>query len=204
MRPVGLLLFLAASLQAACDPACEISPRVLQPKPPLKRVEIIRGSFAAVELVSGVSASGMVGVDRFAGLEPAWTPDIAEARLGKPTEVVKKNDDETLFIYERQGRRAAVVQQKFVPSGGGPKATSYHVVAFPPPDFTDTLPEAIRDLIHSERGLRRINLGSGMAGDWNIDLDLEDGHVTSVTASPPAPPAPPAATRSGDSLGEKR
>lgn len=191
MRAVPLLLLLAAMLQAACDPSCELSPRTLPAEPPLKRIEVIRGNFAIVELVSGVSARSIVGADRFAGLEPGWTPEIAEARLGKPLEVVKKNDDETLFVYERQGRRAAVVQQKFVPSGGGPKGTSFHLVAFPSSDFTETLPEPIRNLIRSQRDLRRISLGSGVPGDWNIGIDLADGQVESISAHPAPPTDPP-------------
>ena len=188
MRAVQLLLLAGSILHAGCDPACELSPRVLPTAAPLRRVEMIGGDYARVELASGVTARSLVGAERFAGLEPGWTPDVAAAHFGKPSEVVTRNDDETLFVYERQGKRAAVVRQRVVPSGGGPMGTSFHLEAVPSEGFVETLPEPVRDLIRSQPQLRRIDLVSDVPNDWNIEIHVRDGHVDRVSAHAAPPP----------------
>lgn len=188
MKTVTPLLLFGAVLLSACDPACEVFPGVVASDPPLKRIEVVRGDYARVELMSGVSARGIVGMDRFAGLEPGWTPEKAVEELGEPLDIVKKNSDETLFMYEREGARAAVVRHTFLPSGGGPKATSFHLAAYPSADFVESLPGPLRTFIQDHPEVRRISLSSDVPGDWIIAIHLQDGGVKylSAHAAPPA------------------
>jgi hypothetical protein len=165
--------------------ACDLSTRQAPAKPPVARVEINEGQ-AIVDLAEGVSARSIVGSHLFGDFLPGWTPEEAEERFGKPTEV-STTDYLTLFIYERQGKRVAIARQTVLQSGGGPPGTSLELRAFPPAGYLETLPESLRDLIRSEPRLREIHLGSGLRDDWRIRLILRDGQVSYVSARA-APP----------------
>lgn len=188
MKTVTPLLLFGAVLLSACDPACEVFPRVVGSDPPLKRIEVVLGDYARAELMAGVSARGIVGMDRFAGLEPGWTPEKAVEEFGEPLEIVKKNSDETLFVYEREGARAAVVRHTFLPSGGGPQVTSFHLEAYPPADFVESLPRPLRTFIQDHPEVRRISLSSNVPGDWIIAIHLQDGRARHLSAHAAPPP----------------
>jgi hypothetical protein len=149
----------------------------------LKDVKVYGGDEATADLMGGVSARSIVGATLFADFEPGWTPETAEARFGKPKEVLKRGDDLTLFFYERQGKRVAVARQAVVPSNRGPKGTSFHLEAFPAQDFEETLPASLREVIRSNPSLRQILLRSNTPGDWNIHIYLQDGRISHLTAT---------------------
>ena len=127
---------------------CGESPRVITAEAPLKSVEIY-GAMAIADLRSGVAARTVVGPNLFGDFEPGVRPEAIETRFGRAADVVTRGDDLTLFIYERQGQRVAVVRQIVTGSSGGPKGTSYHLEAYPPPHFEETLPQALQDVIRS-------------------------------------------------------
>lgn len=184
MRAAVPYLLLGVALSVSCDP----SPKVHSAEPPLAHVEVY-GGHAVVDLVKGVSVHSIVGADLFADFKPGWTPEEAEARFGKPKEVVREHQDLTLFVYERQGKRVAVVRQTVFPSsGGGPPGTNYYLEAFPPEGFVETLPASLRELIRSEPKLREIGFRSTVLDDWNIHLDVRDGRVSSVEGHEAPPP----------------
>lgn len=166
--------------------ACNLSTRAAPAKPPISRIEIIGGQ-AIVELVKGVSARSIVGLETFGDFMPGWTPADAETRFGKPKEV-SESDYLTLFIYERGGKRVAIGRQKVIQSGGGPPGTSFDLRAFPSEDFLESLPDSLRDLIRSESTLREVHLSSDVAGDWSIHLHVRDGRVSYVSAVQGPPP----------------
>jgi hypothetical protein len=168
---------------AALGLACETSPRTVTASPPLRDVKVYGGNEAIADLTEGVSARSVVGNTLFADFEPDWTQETAEAHFGKPSEVTKRGDDVTLFIYERQGKRIAVVRQAVIPTDGGPKTTSFHLEALPQKGFEDTLPQSLREVIRSNPSLRQIHFRSTAPGDWNIHLHLQDGRVSYVSAT---------------------
>jgi hypothetical protein len=180
---VGTLLCLT------CGAACNTAPSRVSVQPPIAGVEAY-GDHAVVELVKGASVRSIVGADLFGDLNPRWTDVEAEARLGKPKEIVKRDNYLTLFVYERQGRRVAVARQTVVPSDGGPLGTSYHLEAFPPEGFVDSLPRSLRQLIQAKGELREIGFRSSDPNDWNIHLHVRDGRVSHVTAHERAPAGP--------------
>jgi hypothetical protein len=185
-------VLLAVGIGAACNTA----PKQLAAEPPLAGIEVY-GDHAVVELVKGASARSIVGADLFGDMDPRWTEAEAEARLGKPKEIVKRDDYMTLFVYEKQGKRVAVARQTVIPSGGGPRGTSYHLETFPPEGFIETLPMSLRQLIQVKGGLREIGFRSSEPGDWNIHLHVQDGRVSYVSAHEPAPPEPNGTDRQG-------
>jgi len=159
---------------------CDAPPVTVAAKPPLKHIEVY-GHQAIAELVDGVSARTVVGLDLFADLSPGQKPEEIEARIGKPLRLLE-SEFETVFVYEIQGKQVGVVRHTVLQSGGGPSHTSFELRAFPKGEFVTRLPDSLRELIQSESELREIHFRSTVRDGWGIHIRLQDGRVLFVGA----------------------
>lgn len=161
--------------------ACSSAPRTIEASAPVGSVELLGESEAIVRLLPGVSARTLLGTGVFADFTPDLDSSAAVRQFGEPKETVK-GEGETLFIYSREGKRVAIVEQVVRPSDGGPSTQSYTLRSWPGPTYAETLPSTLRQLISRREGKHSIIIVSTERSDWNIEIHVENRLVSYLVA----------------------
>lgn len=143
------------------------------------------GTEASVRLTKGTSVGDLIDLRVFGPFDPRVRP-TADCPFGEPAEAVTRGG-EHLCIYDRDGRKVAVVAANEPKSWGEGSIRRYELRALPPdPPYLRTLPATVNEIIQREPRLRTLVLVPAPPGDLGIRLDLEAGRVRGVTAAPMA------------------
>lgn len=141
------------------------------------------GTEAWVRLAKGVSVATLIDLEVFGPFDPRVRP-TTECPFGESGEKVTRGG-EHLCIYDRDGRRVAVVAESEPKSWGEGSVRRYELRALPPdPPYSTMLPGAVREIIRQQPRLRVLALVPGSSAELGIRLDLEAGRVRGVTAVP--------------------